>query len=101
MGSGGQEDTGGNQKFTMATKGGTILCMNDVQRVLGELKGKGWTLAAIADELSVAANTVVRWNSGDRYPANSSGVKVILGQLKLRRRIPKRKRYTKKSPGHE
>ena len=71
--------------------------MNDVQVMLGELQEKGWTLAAIADELGVAANTVVRWHSGDRYPANSTGVKVILGQLKLRRRIPKRKRY-KKTP---
>jgi len=66
--------------------------------VLGELQEKGWTLAAIADELGVAANTVVRWHSGDRYPANSAGVKVILGQLLLRRRVPKRKRYTQRPP---
>ena len=72
--------------------------MNDVQVVLGELQEKGWTLAAIAEELGVAANTVVRWHLDDRYPANSTAVKVILGQLKRRRRIPKRKRYTKIPP---
>ncbi len=72
--------------------------MNDVQETLDDLLGKGWTLAAIADEMEVAANTVVRWNSGVRYPANAAAVKVILGQLQLKRRTPKRKRYTKKPP---
>ena len=35
--------------------------MNDVQIRLLELKAKGWTMRAIADELAVSHMTVYRW----------------------------------------
>ena len=35
--------------------------MNDVQNKLLELKDRGWTMAAIADELDVSHMSVFRW----------------------------------------
>ena len=69
--------------------------MNDIQEMIGELRSKGWTLAAIADEVAVSRNTVDRWYRGERYPTNAAGVRVMLRRLSARRRIPKRKRYSK------
>ena len=71
--------------------------MNDVQEVLARLKLKGWTMAAIADELDTHYNTVQKWAAGDRFPANAMAVKHELERLLVRRRIPKGKRY-KKAP---
>jgi len=54
---------------------------------------KGWTLAAISDELGVSAQTVMRWKSGTMYPVNAKPVMSSLERLARRKRIPKRKRY--------
>ena len=51
--------------------------MNEVQQILGKLRAKGWTWAAVADELGTHYNTVQKWFSGDREPAN----KVVLREL--------------------
>ena len=67
--------------------------MNDIQEVLSGLQSKGWTVAAIADELGLKRVTVARWKIGVHYPANPSIAKQALKQLDLRKRIPKRKRY--------
>jgi hypothetical protein len=72
--------------------------MNDIQELLAELQGKGWTIAAIADELDVHRETVSRWRSGHSYPDLAAPVKVTLRRLLQRRRIPKRKRYNKTHP---
>ena len=56
---------------------------------------KGWTLAAMADELGVTVNAVEKWKAGDRNPSNFKSVLNLLGQLNKRRRIPKKKRYIK------
>ena len=69
--------------------------MNDVRLRITELKKKGWTLAAIADELSSHRETVYRWDAGRNYPPKAKGVIVILDALLKRKRIPKRKRYKK------
>ena len=70
--------------------------MNDAQDLIEQLRGKGWTLSAIADEMGVTRNAVDGWRAGTRYPANSQAVKVVLEQLLQRKRIPKRKRYKEK-----
>ena len=44
--------------------------MNEVQERLLALHEKGWTLAAIADELEVTVNAVVKWKAGDRTLSN-------------------------------
>ena len=75
--------------------------MDDVREMIGQLRAKGWTLAAMADELEVDAYSMLRWETGQRSPANAAGVKTMLRQLMARRRIPKRKRYTKKPPARE
>ncbi|MBI2830645.1 MAG: hypothetical protein HYX79_00105 [Chloroflexi bacterium] len=69
--------------------------MNDIQDKIAELQLKGWTLAAIAGELGVTVNAVEKWKAGDRYPTNTKAVLMLLDRIKERKRIPKRKRYTR------
>ena len=71
--------------------------MNDIQSKLTELQENGWSLVAIADELAVTANAVEKWKAGDRYPQNAKAVLVVLSQLAERKRIPKKRRYLKKT----
>ena len=66
--------------------------MNDVQIKLLELKNRGWTMRAIADELAVSHMTVYRWQKGIRKAENSRSVLYMLGTLVKRKRIPKQKR---------
>ena len=67
--------------------------MDKVQQAVLGLVAEGWTLAAIADELSVNAQTVMRWKAGTHGPANAGPVLMALEGLAKRKRIPKRKRY--------
>lgn len=62
---------------------------------IAELQQKGWTLAALADELGVTVNAVEKWKAGDRYPRNAKAVIILLNQLTNRKRIPKKRRYNK------
>jgi len=71
--------------------------MNDIQTKLAELEAKGWTLAALADELGVTRNAVEKWKAGDRHPTNAKPVLALLNRLVTKRRIPKRRRYAKGS----
>lgn len=38
--------------------------MNEAQTKIAELQEKGWTLAALADELGVTVNAVEKWKAG-------------------------------------
>ena len=67
--------------------------MNDVQEKIELLVAKGWSQAAIADELGVTLNAVQKWKYGDRYPSNAKLVLNALDALSLRKKIPKRRRY--------
>lgn len=69
------------------------IVMNDVQEKITELEAKGWTQAAIADEVGLTSNAVAKWKAGDRYPANSKMVLMGLDALAKRKRIPKQRRY--------
>ena len=74
--------------------------MNDVQELLTELQGKGWTLSAIADEFEISRNAVDSWRSGKHLPRQSVAVKRELGRLLVRKRIPKRRRMVRNAePG--
>ena len=66
--------------------------MNDVQEKLLELKDRGWTMAAVADELDVSHMSVFRWQKGIRKADNSRSVLHMLDTLMKRKRIPKRRR---------
>ena len=66
--------------------------MNEVQEKLLELKDRGWTMAAIADELDVSHMAVFRWQKGMRKAENSRSVLHMLDTLMKRKRIPKRRR---------
>ena len=71
--------------------------MSEVQDSIAELQERGWTLAALADELGVTVNAVEKWKAGDRKPSNAKAVLVLLDQLARRKRIPKQRRYTENS----
>lgn len=67
--------------------------MNEIQSRIAELEAKGWTLAAIADELRVAYNTVQKWKAGERNTRLEKPVLDSLARLLERRRIPPKRRY--------
>ncbi len=71
--------------------------MNDVQIAIDELQKKGWTVAALADEVAQALSTVEKWKSGERYPANAKAILTLLNKISKMKRIPKGKRYSKGS----
>ncbi|MFC2001452.1 multiprotein-bridging factor 1 family protein [Chloroflexota bacterium] len=70
-----------------------------MQSKIAELQEKGWTLAALADELGVTVNAVEKWKAGDRQPSNAKVILVFLDQLAKRKRIPKKRRYTSNNKG--
>jgi transcriptional regulator len=69
--------------------------MNEIQTKIAQLQEKGWTLAAISDELEVTVNAVEKWKAGSRNPRNAKGVLLLLDQLMNKKRIPKKRRYAK------
>ena len=72
--------------------------MNEIQDRLLALKDKGWTMAAIADELGVSNMTVYTWRNGTRNAENARSVLFKLDSLLARKRIPKRKRRGLRTP---
>jgi predicted transcriptional regulator len=70
---------------------------NDIQLKLTELTKKGWTLAAIADELGITPLAVELWKAGKRYPTNAKSVSLMLDKILEVKRIPKKRRYVKGS----
>ncbi|MHB8104528.1 MAG: helix-turn-helix domain-containing protein [Dehalococcoidales bacterium] len=72
-----------------------------IQFALATLQEKGWTLAALADELRQKVNTLEKWKAGDRNPANELAVLMVLEKLEKRKRIPKKRRYAKGSRRRE
>ena len=69
--------------------------MNEVQQRLLALQEKGWTLAAIANELEVTVNAVVKWKAGDRIPSNRESIFEHLDRLLPQRRVPLKRRCQK------
>lgn len=69
----------------------------EVQATIGQLVEKGWTLAAIADELGVTSDTVELWKAGRRHPTNLKAVLLMLDRVSKKKRIPKKRRYAKGS----
>jgi len=68
---------------------------SEMQLRIGQLVKKGWTLAAIADELGVTSDTVELWKAGKRNPTNAKAVLLMLDKVLKKKRIPKQKRYAK------
>ena len=66
---------------------------NEVQSRIDALHRNGWSLAAVADEMGVTADTVELWNAGRRHPADIKAVLLSLDRLSKKKRIPKKKRY--------
>ncbi len=72
------------------------ISMNDVQSRIIQLQEKGWTLAAMADELGVTTNAVEKWKAGDRQPANAKITLVMLDRLARRKLPPIKRRCAKR-----
>lgn len=70
---------------------------SEIQLKIAELLEKGWTLAAIADELGVTSDTMENWRAGKRNPTNAKGILLMLDKVLNKKRIPKKKRYEKGS----
>ena len=81
-----------NIGLTLYTLFAKVLPVNEVQQKLADLEGKGWSLAAIADEVGATYNAAQKWKSGARHPANAKAVLQSLDALRKRRRIPKKRR---------
>jgi transcriptional regulator with XRE-family HTH domain len=67
--------------------------LNEIQQALADLEGLGWTLAAIADELTVTQNAVQKWKAGQRTPRPLKPILVVLESLAHRKSVPKKRRY--------
>ena len=81
--------------------GTNIATMNEVRESLASLRSQEWRIAAVADELGVHRETVSRWHSSAIRPDLVGPVIVALQALSARRRIPKKRRYTKTPPAQE
>ena len=68
------------------------LTMNDVQQKISDLRGKGWTIQAIADELEVHRESIRDWMNGRYYPAHSKPILMAMDTL-MKRKPPPRRRY--------
>jgi len=62
----------------------------EIQSRIAQLVDKGWTLAAIADELGVTPLTVEFWKAGKRHPTNVKSVLFMLDKILEKKRIPKK-----------
>ncbi len=67
--------------------------MNEIQEKMSALQERGWTVAALADELGLTVSAVEKWKAGSRYPANAKAIGALLDTLSKRKRIPKQRRY--------
>jgi DNA-binding transcriptional regulator YiaG len=70
---------------------------NEVQSKIAQLVEKGWTLAAISDELGVKPDTVENWKAGRRNPTNAKPILGMMDTLIKKKQIPKQRRYAKGS----
>ena len=66
---------------------------SEIQAKIAQLEEKGWTLAALADELAVSHNAVEKWKAGDRNPTNGKAILMFLESLANKKRVPKKRRY--------
>jgi hypothetical protein len=79
-----------------------VLSETEIRETLAELLRRGWTKAAVADEIGVSWDSISRWMSGRGQPANTRMVLMGLERLLRRTRVPKRRRYTRRrNPGEE
>ena len=70
---------------------------NEIQSRIAQLVERGWTLAAIADELGVKPDTVENWRAGRRNPTNAKAILAMLDKVLKKKRIPKKRRYAEGS----
>jgi transposase-like protein len=70
--------------------------METIQQMIDTLLGRGWTIAALSDALGVSRDTIYRWRKGSNPPESPKLVVLGLQVLLRRKRVPKRKRYTRK-----
>jgi transcriptional regulator with XRE-family HTH domain len=69
--------------------------MHFIQVKLMGLQQRGWSLAALADELRMTVNTIEKWKAGSSKPRYRTKIYNLLDQIEKRKRIPKKRRYAK------
>ena len=67
--------------------------MSEIQDKLESLLYKGWSQAALADELDVTTMAIRYWRTGERSPGSPKMLLLALDALESRKDIPKRRRY--------
>jgi transcriptional regulator with XRE-family HTH domain len=63
--------------------------MTEVQEIIGELRARGWSVAAIGRGIGITDESIRRWWSGKHQPENRQPVLLALRQL-LDQPVPKR-----------
>ena len=64
-----------------ANTGNQTKPVSEIVGALAELRSRGWTYSAIADEIDVHRNTVTRWGSGQLSPASPAIVADMLAAM--------------------
>ena len=70
--------------------------MTEIQVLLTKLRGKGWSIAAIADALQVNYYTIYRWELGATSPSNPAPVSRMLWDMLQHADVPKKRRFKKR-----
>jgi hypothetical protein len=70
--------------------------MTETQALLTILRAKGWSIAAIADDLKVNYYTIYRWELGMTSPSNPAPVCRMLWDMLLKDEVPKKRRFKKR-----
>jgi transcriptional regulator with XRE-family HTH domain len=70
--------------------------MTEIQDLLTQLRAKGWSIAAIADDLKVNYYTIYRWEQGLTSPSNPAPVCRMLAEMLQQEAIPKKRRFKKR-----
>ena len=84
--------------LTILSFGYYYYAMNDVQTLIKQLEDKGWTLAALADEMGLSSVTVNRWKAGARIPQTEVSIRFHLTALLERKRVPRKRRSKGRLP---
>jgi transcriptional regulator with XRE-family HTH domain len=71
--------------------------MSQTQELLQELRDKGWTISAIANEVGVSRNAVDAWYGGESSPRAIVAVNMMLRSL-LDKSPPPQRRYGPDAP---
>jgi lambda repressor-like predicted transcriptional regulator len=71
--------------------------MSTVQELINALQRKGWTIAALSDEIGASRDSIENWRKG-RNPAHPKVIAETLERLLTQEDVPGRRRDKKRPP---